>query len=96
MERFKRVCLDCGAFFETVSPIRYFCSSECLHRHERNDPIFKKDAERIIFNKEHETHYSYGDYIALKNNKSLDSIANEGSKNVHTPYWVSVPEKVVI
>lgn len=96
MERFKRVCLDCGTIFETVSLTRYFCSSECLHKHEQNDHIFKKDAERIKFNKEHETHYSYGDYVALKNNKRLDSITNEGPKNVHTPYWVSVPEKVVI
>lgn len=96
MERFKRACLECGAFFETVSLTRYFCSSKCLHTHERKDPIFKKDAERIKFDEKYGTHYSYGDYVALRKHKRLDSIANNEPKNVHTPYWVSVPEKVVI
>lgn len=94
-EHINRICLECGNMFTTRLPTRYFCSKECRHSHEQKDPIFRKNAECIKFNEEHNTNYSYGEYMALKRTRRLDTIA-EKPKNVHTPYWVHVPEKVVI
>ena len=96
MEDFKRLCVECGQAFYTSVTTRNFCSDDCQRLNIQKDVAFRRDTERIKFNKEHGTKYSYGQYCALMRIGKLDPSIKEEPKNLNTCYWIRVPKKVVI
>ena len=90
-------CLQCHKTFEAETALDYFCSDSCKRIYSFNDRIFRNDLERIKYNKEHGTLYSYGEYMYLKRSKRLNTNTYEKSdKNINTKYWINVPKKVTI
>lgn len=94
---FAKRCLQCHKTFEPETALDYFCSDSCKRIYSFNDRIFRNDLERIKYNKEHGTQYSYGEYMYLKRSKRLNTNTYEKSdKNINTKYWINVPKKVTI
>ena len=94
---FAKRCLQCHKTFEPETALDYFCSDSCKRIYSFNDRIFRNDLERIKYNKEHGTLYSYGEYMYLKRSKRLNTNTYKKSdKNLNTKYWIDVPKKVTI
>lgn len=95
MITYRRLCKNCGCAFETPHPLTYFCSTYCRVEDSTKDKVFSKDVERVKYNEEHNTHYSYGTYFHLKKAGLLSPETDAAHRENHnTNYWINVPAKV--